>query len=323
MKNVFKNMGEIIGNTPLVKINNVATSNAQIFAKLEYLNPGGSIKDRIGKSMIEDAEKNGFIKPGATIIEATSGNTGIGLVLASLNKGYKYMFVMPDKMSKEKQDLLRAFGAEVVIVPTSVGPEDPLHYNNKAKSLAEEIPNAFLINQFYNQANPKAHYEGTGPEIWEQTEGKITHFVCGMGTGGTMSGTARYLKEKNPNIKVIGADPVGSIIKTYLETGKITEGKSYKIEGIGEDQIPETLHIQHLDEVHNVSDKDAFNFARRLASEEGIFAGGSAGCIGKIACEISENLSESDVVVFMVPDHGDRYLSKIYNDEWMKENGYI
>jgi cystathionine beta-synthase len=323
MKNSFNSMGDLIGQTPLVKINSVSKSNARIYAKLEYLNPGGSIKDRIGRSMIAEAEKDGSLRPNATIIEATSGNTGIGLILASLNKGYKYVFVMPDKMSKEKQDLLKAFGAEVVMVPTSVGPEDPLHYNNKARSLAEEIPNSFLVNQFFNQANPQAHYETTGPEIWEQTDGKITHFVCGIGTGGTMSGTARYLKEKNPKIKIISADPEGSIIKTFLETGKLTEGKSYKIEGIGEDQIPETLHIEHLDEVYNVSDKDAFLFTRKLATEEGIFAGGSTGCIGKIACQIAEDLTENDLVVFMAPDHGDRYLSKLYNDDWMKENGYL
>ena len=260
MKNIFNSMSDLIGRTPLVKINSVSKAKAAIYAKLEYLNPGGSIKDRIGRSMIIEAEKDGSLRPNATIIEATSGNTGIGLILASLNKGYKYIFVMPDKMSKEKQDLLKAFGAEVVIVTTSVGPEDPLHYNNKAKSLAEETSNSFLVNQFFNQANPQAHYDTTGPEIWEQTDGKITHFVCGMGTGGTMSGTARYLKEKNPDIKIIGADPEGSIIKTFLETGKLTEGKSYKIEGIGKDQIPETLHIEHLDAVYNVSDKDAFLF---------------------------------------------------------------
>ncbi|MCB0279796.1 MAG: pyridoxal-phosphate dependent enzyme, partial [Calditrichaeota bacterium] len=274
-------------------------------------------------SIIEDAEANGLLKPGSTIIEATSGNTGVGLVLASIDKGYRFIFVMPDKMSEEKRNFLRAFGAEVVIVPSTVPPHHPEHYNNKAKQLAKDIPNSFLANQFYNQSNPKAHYQTTGPEIWEQTEGKITHFICGMGTGGTMSGVGRFLKEKNPKIKVIGADPYGSIIKTFRESGKITEGTSYLVEGIGEDQIPETLHIDFLDEVYNVSDKDSFNYARRLAREEGIFCGGSTGTQLKVALDLAQTLDEKSVIVFMACDHGDRYFSKMYNDEWMRENQFL
>ena len=323
-KNVYNSIVDLIGNTPLVRINKLNNGKATVYAKLEHLNPGGSIKDRIGKSMIADAEAADLLKEGSTIIEATSGNTGIGLMLASLNKGYRYIFVMPDKMSDEKRNLLRGYGAEVVIVPTSVPPHHPDHYNNKAKSLAKEIPNAFLANQFFNQSNPKAHFETTGPEIWEQTDGKITHFVCGMGTGGTMSGVGRFLKSKNPDIKIIGADPYGSIIKTFKESGKLTQGSSYLVEGIGEDQIPETLHIDFLDEVYNVADKDSFNFSRDLAREEGIFCGGSAGTIGKIACDLSEELDdENAVIVFMACDHGDRYLSKHYNDEWMRQNQFL
>ena len=239
--NVFNSITEVIGNTPLVKINRLNTSKATIYAKLEYLNPGGSVKDRIGKQILEDAVAQGLLKPGATIIEATAGNTGVGLVMAGVENGYRYMFVMPDKMSEEKRNFLRSFGAEIVIVPSTVPPHHPEYYTNKAKQLAEDMPNAFFANQFYNQSNPTAHYNTTGPEIWEQTEGKITHFVCGMGTGGTMSGVGRYLKEKNPKIKIIGADPFGSIIKTFKESGKVTEGSSYLVEGIGGDKIPEDI----------------------------------------------------------------------------------
>jgi cystathionine beta-synthase len=322
MKNTFNNIRELIGNTPLVRINSIK-SKGKIYAKLEHFNPGGSIKDRIGIYLLEDAEKRGLIKKGSTIIEATSGNTGVALMLAGLGKGYKYIFVMPDKMSKEKQNFLKAYGAEVVIVPTAVTPDDPLHYNNKAKSLSEEIEDAFLVNQFYNQSNPFAHYDFTGREIWEQTAGKITHFVMGMGTGGTMSGVGKFLKEKNPKIKTIGADPEGSVLAHFHKTGEMLEGDPWKVEGIGEDMIPETLTVDIIDEIHTVSDNDSMKMTRKLAREEGILAGTSTGCILNVVEKIAQDLKEDDIVVFPVADHGDRYLTKVYNDDWLEENDFL
>ncbi len=319
---IYKNIIELIGNTPLVKLNKVTRGiEATILAKLELLNPGGSVKDRIGIAMIEDAERRGIIKPGYTIVEPTSGNTGVGLALVAAVKGYKMIFTMPDKMSEEKEALLRAFGASVIRTPTNVMPKDPRSYYKVAEKIVKETPNAFCPNQYYNQSNPKAHYESTGPEIWRDTNGMITHFVAGIGTGGTITGIGRYLKEKNPNIRIIGADPEGSIYyhKFYRTRGEI---HPYKIEGIGEDFIPGTMDLDIVDEIITVKDKDAFLMTRRLAREEGILAGGSSGAAVFAALKIAKNLNEGLIVV-LLPDTGRNYLSKIFNDEWMRENGYI
>lgn len=294
-----------------------------LLAKLEYLNPGGSVKDRIGLTMIEDAEKKGFLKPGGTIIEGTSGNTGMGLALAATIKGYKCIFTMPDKMSQEKIDLLRAFGAEVIVTPTAVEPDDPRSYHSVAVRLNKEIPNSYFPNQYDNPSNPDAHYRTTGPEIWEQSEGKVTHFVCGIGTGGTIVGVAKFLKEKNPLIRVIGVDPEGSIYAEYFKTGKIPESHPYKVEGIGQDSMPKIMDFTNIDQVITVSDKDSFLTTRLLARKEGIFAGGSAGSVVYASLKIAKELDESAMIVTIIPDHGSRYLSKLYNDTWMKDNQYI
>lgn len=322
--NVKQNIIEQIGNTPLIKLNKINRGlKPQIFAKLESANPGGSIKDRTGYWMIEDAEKKGLLKPGGTIIEATSGNTGIGLALTAAVKGYKCIFVVTDKVSQEKINYLKAFGAEVIVVPRLLEPDDPDYYVNVAKRLHKEIPNSFFAYQYSNPANPEIHYKTTGPEIWEQTEGKITHFVCGIGTGGTISGVGKFLKEKNPEIKIIGADPIGSIFKHYKETGEITKGSPYLVEGIGHDCLIENVHFQYIDEIINVSDRDSFLAARRLTREEGIFCGGSTGTILHATLKIAQNLSENHLIVFIVSDTGERYLSKFYNNDWLINNRII
>jgi len=317
----YNNILELIGNTPLVKLNKLTAGfKSTVFGKIESLNPGGSVKDRIGKAMIEAAEKEGLIKPGGTIIEATSGNTGIGLALTAAVKGYKSIIVVTDKVSTEKQNYLKALGAEVIVVPKSAKHDSPEYYINKAKSIAAETPNSFYTGQYTNVMNPGIHYLTTGPEIWEATDGKITHFVAGLGTGGTITGTAKYLKEKNPNIKVIAADPYGSVGKSYLERGEISEVQPYLIEGIGLDIIPDILDFQYIDEVINVSDEDSINLCRRLTREEGIFCGASTGTFAKVALDVAKNLDESGVVVFIVCDTGERYLSKYHNEEWLEKN---
>lgn len=319
--NFKENILQQIGNTPLIKLNKINRGlKPQIFAKLESANPGGSVKDRIGIAMIEDAEKKGTLKPGGTIIEATSGNTGIGLALAATVKGYKCIFVVTDKVSNEKINYLKALGAEVIIVPKSLSPDDPDYYVNVAKRLNKEIPNSFFAYQYSNKANPEIHYRTTGPEIWNQTDGKITHLVSGIGTGGTITGTGKFLKEMNPNIKVIGADPYGSIYKSYKETGEITKGAPYLVEGIGQDCLPEILDFNVIDEIINVSDRDSFIYARKLTQEEGIFAGGSTGSILYVALKIAQDLTENDLIVFFVCDTGERYLSKFYNNDWLREH---
>ncbi len=316
---------ETIGKTPLVKLNKLSKGlKPTIFAKVEFFNPGGSVKDRIGISIIEDAEKQGTLKPGGTIVESTSGNTGMGLAIAAAVKGYKTVFTMPDKMSNEKISLLRAFGAEVIVTPTAVPHDSPENYTEVAKRIVRETPNSILANQYYNPKNNEAHYLTTGPEIWEQTGGQIDYFIAGMGTGGTISGTGKYLKEKNPNIKVIGIDPKGSILREYFYTKKLPhEGKPYKVEGIGQDFLPGALQFEYIDEVVEVDDKEAFLTSRRLTREEGIFAGGSCGSAVAGALKFAAQLSENDVVVVLLPDSGDKYLSKIYNDVWMREHGFL
>jgi cystathionine beta-synthase len=318
----FKNsILDQIGNTPLIRINKINKGlKPQIFAKLESANPGGSVKDRIGYSMILDAEERGVLKPGGIIIEATSGNTGIGLAIAAAVKGYELIFVVTDKVSDEKINYLKALGAEVIVVSNAVEPDSPEYYVNVAKRVHEETSNSFFAYQYQNPSNPEIHYLTTGPEIWKQTDGKITHFVSSIGTGGTISGTGRFLKEKNPAIKVIGADPLGSIFRTYKETGNIIKGTPYLVEGIGQDCLPENVHFQYIDKIINISDRESFAAARRLSKEEGIFCGGSTGTIVHVALEISKDLRENDVVVFVVCDTGERYLSKAHNIEWLKNN---
>ncbi len=319
--NYRNNITELIGSTPLVKLNRINKGlKPSIFAKIESLNPGGSVKDRIGVAMIEAAEKAGKLAPGGTVIEATSGNTGIGLALACAVKGYKSIFVVTDKVSSEKINYLRALGGEVIVVSNAVDPESPEYYVNVAKRISKETSNSFFPYQYSNPANPEIHYRTTGPEIWNDTDGKITHFVSSIGTGGTISGAGRYLKEKNSNIQVLGADPLGSIFKTYKETGKIIKGTPYLVEGIGQDCLPENVHFQYIDKIINVSDRESFAAARRLTKEEGIFCGGSTGTIVHVALEISKELSENDVVVFMVCDTGERYLSKVHNFDWLRNN---
>ena len=315
-----ENVLELIGGTPLVKLNKLTRGlKPLVLAKIESLNPGGSVKDRIGRAMIDRAEQMGDLKPGGTVVEATSGNTGIGLALTCAVRGYRCIFVMTDKASQEKVRYLKSLGADVIVVSSAAKLDSPDHYVNTAKRIAAETPNAILTNQYANPANPEAHYRSTGPEIWEQTDGKITHFVAGMGTGGTISGTSRYLKEKNPNIKIIGADPYGSAIKGFKETGKLMAASPYLVEGIGQEIIPENVHLKYIDEIINVTDRDSFNTARRLGRGEGIFCGGSSGTIAWAAMKVAETLTENDVLVFIICDTGERYLSKFLSDEWMKE----
>ena len=324
--NYAENILETIGNTPLVKLNKItADIDALVLAKMETFNPGNSTKDRMALKMIEMAEKDGVLKPGGTIIEGTSGNTGMGLALAAIVKGYKCIFVMADKQSKEKVDILRGVGAEVVICPTAVEPEDPRSYYSVSKRLAAETPNSWYVNQYDNPANALAHYETTGPEIWQQTDGKITHFVVGVGTGGTISGVGKYLKEQNPNIKVWGIDTYGSVFKKYHETGIFDEAEIYPYvtEGIGEDMLPKNVNFDIIDGFEKVTDKDAAVYQRKLAKEEGLFLGNSAGSAIKGLLQLKANFTKDDVVVVLFHDHGTRYIGKMFNDEWMQEMGYL
>ena len=315
---------DTIGWTPLVRLTRITRGvRTPVYGKAEFFNPGGSGKDRIGLPIIERAERDGSLRPGGTIVEGTSGNTGVGLAIAAALKGYRCIFTMPDKMSQEKVRLLKAFGAEVIITPTAVPPDHPDNYVMMAKRIASETPNAILANQFYNDANPDAHYATTGPELWEQSEGRITHFVAAAGTGGTLTGAGRYLKEKNPKIRIIAGDPHGSILAEMWRTkgkGK-PEGTPYKIEGIGQDKIPGTLDMSVIDDYQTVADRDAFAMARRLTREEGLFVGGSAGLITHVALDVARRLDDPKAfVVTFLCDTGERYLSKLYNDEWMREN---
>ncbi|WMN11282.1 cystathionine beta-synthase [Marivirga salinae] len=323
----YNSIIETIGNTPLVKLNKVNKGiPGTILVKVEYFNPGNSMKDRMAIKMVEDAEKEGKLKPGGTIIEGTSGNTGMGLALAAISKGYKCVFTLADKQSKEKMDILRAMGAEVIVCPTNVSPDDPRSYYSVAKKIHEETPNSIYPNQYDNMSNSRAHYETTGPEIWEQTEGKITHWAAGVGTGGSMCGTSRYLKDQNPEIRSIGIDSYGSVFKKYKETGKFDEKEIYPYltEGIGEDILPKNVDFAMIDHFVKVTDKDGAIMTRRLAREEGLFCGWSCGSAVHGALEYAEeNMKEDDVMVIILPDHGTRYLGKIYNDDWMKDHGFI
>ena len=321
-----KNILETIGNTPLVRLNRItAEIPALVLAKIESFNPGNSVKDRMALKMIEDAEADGRLQPEGTIVEGTSGNTGMGLALAAIVKGYKLICVSTDKQSKEKFDVLRAVGAEVVVCPTDVAPDDPRSYYSTAKRIAQETPNAWYVNQYDNPSNSLAHYEQTGPEIWKQTNGKITHFVVGVGTGGTISGVAKYLKEKNPQIKIWGIDTYGSVFKKYHETGIFDENEIYPYvtEGIGEDILPKNVDFSLIDHFEKVTDKDAAVYTRRLAKEEGIFAGNSCGAAIKGLIQLKEYFNEDDVIVVLLHDSGSRYIGKIYNDEWMNAHDFF
>ncbi|HKN67945.1 MAG TPA: pyridoxal-phosphate dependent enzyme [Gemmatimonadaceae bacterium] len=315
---------ETIGWTPLIRLHRVTRGvRTPVYAKAEFFNPGGSVKDRIGMPIIERAEREGRLKPGGTIVEGTSGNTGVGLAIAAVLKGYRCIFTMPDKMSQEKVRLLKAFGAEVIVTPTAVPPDHPDNYVMMAKRIAHETPNAILANQFYNDANSEAHYATTGPELWEQTDGRITHFVAAAGTGGTITGVGRYLKERNPKIQIISGDPVGSILAEMWRTHGQSkpEGTPYKVEGIGQDKVPGTLDMSVIDDFMTVTDKESFSMARRLTREEGLFVGGSSGLIVHVAMHVARRIDDPEAcVVTMLPDTGERYLSKLYNDEWMREN---
>jgi cystathionine beta-synthase len=326
MMEYAKNILETIGNTPLVKLNKITDEiDALVLAKVETFNPGNSVKDRMALKMIEDAEADGRLKPGGTVIEGTSGNTGMGLAIAAIVKGYKLICVISDKQSKEKMDILRAVGAEVVVCPTNVAPEDPQSYYSVSRRLATEIPNSWYVNQYDNPSNTKAHYETTGPEIWRQTDGKVTHFVVGVGTGGTISGVGRYLKEQNPGIKVWGVDTYGSVFKKYHETGIFDEAEIYPYvtEGIGEDILPKNVDFSIINGFTKVTDKDAAIYTRKLAREEGIFVGNSAGAAIKGLLQLKEHFTKDDVVVILFHDHGSRYVGKMFNDEWMQKMGYL
>ena len=324
--NYSNNILETIGNTPLVRLNKITKIvPALVLAKIESFNPGNSVKDRMALKMVEDAESDGRLKPGGVIIEGTSGNTGMGLALAAIVKGYRLICVSNDKQSKEKFDVLRAMGAEVVVCPSAVAPDDPRSYYSVSKKLSEETPNSWYVNQYDNPSNSVAHYEQTGPEIWEQTDGKITHFVVGVGTGGTISGVAKYLKEKNPKIKIWGIDTYGSVFKKYHETGIFDENEIYPYvtEGIGEDILPENVNFELIDQFEKVTDKDAALYTRKLAREEGIFAGNSCGAAIKGVLQLKDHFTPDDLVVVLLHDSGSRYIGKIYNDDWMIKKGFI
>jgi cystathionine beta-synthase len=324
MIDAAENILELVGDTPLVKCHTLAEHvKSNIYLKLEYLNPGSSVKDRPALQIIADAEESGELQPGGTIVEATSGNTGMGLALGAAIKGYKCVFVMPDKMSEEKMSSLRAFGARVVVCPTAVEPDDPRSYYSVAERIAEETPGGFLANQYQNPSNPKAHELTTGPEIWEQTNGEVDVFVSAAGTGGTITGTARYLKEKNPDVKILAVDPIGSIYYDFFKTGKITEASTYLVEGFGEDILPGTMDFDVVDEVVRVSDKECFSTTRRLVREEGIYTGGSSGGALAGAIKYAERFDHELNIVVIMCDSASRYLSKIFNDEWMRENGFL
>jgi cystathionine beta-synthase len=316
----YENVLQLIGRTPLVRLNRLTEGiKATVLAKMESLNPGYSVKDRIGVQMIEAAEREGTLKPGGTIIEATSGNTGIGLALTASVKGYRCIFVMTEKASVEKVRYLKALGADVVVVPATAKPGTPEHYVETARRIARETPNSFYPDQYSNPNNPEAHYRTTGPELWEQTDGRITHFVAGLGTGGTISGTGRFLKEKNPAIRVVGADPYGSVFKTYKETGRTHEVTPYLVEGIGQEVVPANVHMKYVDEIINVTDRDSFELSRQLGRKEGIFCGGSTGTNLAAALKVARDLDETGLVVFIVCDTGEHYLTKHHSDEWLKE----
>ncbi len=325
MKNVYNNVLEVVGNTPLVRLNSMTEGlKSNVYAKVEFVNPGGSVKDRIAMHIIDEAERTGAITPGGTIIEATSGNTGAGLAMVAALRGYKTIFVLPDKQSEEKRAALRAWGAKVVVTPTNVEPDDPRSYYKTAERLVEETPNSFYANQYHNPANPEAHYLSTGPELYEQMDGKIDVFIAGAGTGGTLSGVGKYLKEQNPDIQVVAIDPVGSLYYDYFHTGQLTQPHSYLLEGIGEDFLPSTMNFDYVDDVVRVNDHESFAATRRLVSAEGLFCGVSCGAAvaGGIKY-LHRHDREGMNAVILLPDNGSRYLSKVYNDKWMEENGFL
>jgi cystathionine beta-synthase len=318
-----ENVLSAIGSTPLVRLRKVVgPDDAAVLAKLEYLNPGGSIKDRMALHIIEKAEKAGLLRPGGTIVENTSGNTGVAVAMAAAVKGYRCVFTMPDKMSKEKQDALKAFGAQVVVTPTNVPADSPDSYYSVAKRIAAETPNSFYLNQYHNPDNVEAHYRSTGPEIWEQTGGRLDAFVAGLGTGGTMSGCGRFFKEKNPRVRNVGVDPVGSVYHSMFKTGKLPQPRVYKLEGIGEDMMCGALDLAVLDDVRQVTDQEGFTMARRLAREEGLFGGGSAGAAVHVAAQLARELGKGKTIVVPLPDGGRSYVSKLFSDEWMRDNGF-
>jgi cystathionine beta-synthase len=312
---------DTIGDTPLIRLKSLGRDcRATLLAKVESFNPGGSVKDRIAIAIIAEAEAKGLLKPGGTVVEATSGNTGAGLAMVAAVRGYRAILVMPDKVSREKINLLKAFGAEVLVTPTAVPPDSPDSYYEVARRLAREVPGAYLANQYYNPTNPEAHFKTTGPEIWRQTGGRLDYFVVALGTGGTVSGASKYLKQQNPKVKVIGADPIGSILKDFFYTKQMVPAKTYKVEGIGEDFIPGTMDFTVIDEIVQVNDFQSLNAARRLAREEGILAGGSAGTALFVALQVARQAKEGETVVVLIPDTGERYLSKVHSDEWMRDN---
>ena len=325
MKNVYNNVLEVVGNTPLVRMNSMTEGlKANVYAKVEFVNPGGSVKDRIAMHIIDEAERSGALKPGGTIVEATSGNTGAGLAMVAALRGYKTVFVLPDKQSEEKRAALRAWGARVVVTPTNVEPDDPRSYYKTAERIVEETPNSFYANQYHNPANPEAHYRSTGPELYEQMDGKIDVFIAGAGTGGTLSGVGKYLKEQNPDIQIVAVDPVGSLYYDYFHTGQLTQPHSYLLEGIGEDFLPSTMNFDFVDDVVRVNDHESFVATRRLVAAEGLFCGVSCGAAVAGGLKyLRRNDREGMNAVILLPDNGSRYLSKVYNDKWMEENGFM